>query len=50
MASSYRLLDNLIMYVEQSQHARFIRPHLATEAHDVSEHDRGKLAGFGLNH
>lgn len=35
------------MNVQQSQHALFIRAHLATEALDVGEHDRCEFAGLG---
>ena len=44
------LLDELVMDVEQPQHAGFVGAHLAAEADDVGEHDRGQLAGFSLNH
>ena len=41
------LLDDLVMDLQQPQHAGFIGAHLAAEAHDVGEHDRGQLAGLG---
>ena len=37
---SYGLLNNLIMDVQQPQHAGFIGSHLAAKADDVGEHDR----------
>ncbi len=36
------LLDELIMDVQQPQHAGFVAAHLAAEADDVGEHDRGQ--------
>jgi len=52
-----RLADNLIVYLQQPQHAGFVSPHLATEADDVGEHDRGQppclcglRAGIALCH
>ena len=41
---SHGLLDDLIMHVQQPQHAGLVRPHLAAEAHDVGKHDRRELA------
>ncbi len=46
MMVSHCLLDNLIMDFQQPQHAGFVRPHLATKADDVREHDRRQLAGL----
>jgi len=40
------LLDELIMDLQQPQHARFIRTHLPAEADNVGKHDRGQLAGL----
>ena len=48
MMFSNGLLNNLVMDIEQAQHAGFIRAHLAAEAHDVGEHDGGQPAGLGL--
>ena len=45
---SHRLLDELIMDVQQPQRAGFIAAHLAAKADDVGEHDRRQLARFGL--
>ena len=47
---SHGLLDDLVMDVQQPQHAGFIRAHLAAKADDVGEHDRGELAGLNLLH
>jgi hypothetical protein len=41
------LLDELIMDVQQAQHADFIAAHLTAEAHDVGEHDRGQASRLG---
>ena len=38
--SSHRLLKEVIMDIEQAQHAGLRRAHLATKADDVGEHDR----------
>src|SRR5262249_55457866 len=38
--------DDLIMPLQQPQHARFINPHLAAEAHDVGEHDGSQLTSL----
>src|SRR5262249_11085364 len=43
---SHRLLDDLVMSLQQPQHAGFISPHLAAKADDVGEHDRGQFAGL----
>jgi len=43
---SPRLLDELIMRVQQLQHAGFINPHLAAKAHDSSEHDGRQLTSL----
>src|SRR6266545_3195136 len=43
----YSLLDDLIMHIQQTQHAGFVRAHLAAKARYVSEHDGGQLAGLG---
>ena len=40
------LLDNLVMNIEQPQHAGFIRAHLPTKADDVGEHDRREFTGL----
>jgi hypothetical protein len=40
------LVNNLIMDIKLPQHAGFIAAHLAAEAHDVGEHDRGQFAGL----
>ena len=37
---SYGLLNEVIMDVEQAQHAGFVAAHLAAKADDVGEHDR----------
>jgi hypothetical protein len=42
-----RLLDELVMHLQQLQHAGFISPHLAAQAHDVGEHDRRQSADSG---
>src|SRR5262249_42773326 len=47
---SDRLVDGPDMEVEQTQHARFIGAHLATEAHNIREHDGGQATGLSLNH
>jgi hypothetical protein len=39
---THRLLDELIMDVQQPQHTGFISAHLAAEADDVRKHDRGQ--------
>jgi hypothetical protein len=41
MMLTHRLLNALIMYVEQPQHAGFVAAHLAAKAYHVGEHDRG---------
>src|SRR6266850_5942409 len=43
---SHRLLDELIMDVQQPQHARFVGAHLAAKANDVGEHDGSELTGL----
>src|SRR5215475_10464488 len=47
MMGSHGLLNDLIVDIEQAQHAGFVSAHLAAEAHHVSEHDRGQLARLG---
>src|SRR5215813_292397 len=47
MMRSHGLLNNLVVDVEQAQHADFIRAHLTAEAHHVGEHDRRQLARLG---
>src|SRR5882672_4075556 len=42
------LLNDLVVSFQQPQRAGFIRAHLAAEADDVGEHDRGQLAGLGV--
>ena len=37
-----RLLDDLIMNIQQPQHTGFIAAHLTAKADDVGEHDRGE--------
>jgi hypothetical protein len=44
---SHGLLNNLIVDVEQPQHAGFIRAHLPAKAHHVGKHDGRQLASFG---
>src|SRR5262245_1818380 len=39
---SDRLANDVIMHLEQPQHAGLVAAHLAAEAHDVGEHDRGQ--------
>src|SRR5262249_9129300 len=41
-----RLLNQLVMHFQQPQHARFIGPHLAAEAYDVSEHNGRQATGL----
>lgn len=41
---SDRCLDDVVMRIQQPQRASFIAAHLAAEADDVGEHDRGELA------
>ena len=43
---THRLLNELIMDVQQPQHAGFVRAHLAAKADDVGEHDRREFAGL----
>jgi hypothetical protein len=43
---THGLVEELIMDVEQPHHAGFIRAHLAAEANDVSEHNRGQPPSF----
>src|SRR5262249_14222395 len=38
--------DELVMDIEQSEHAGFIAAHLPAEADDVGEHDRREFAGL----
>jgi hypothetical protein len=33
------VLDDVVMHIQQPQHARFVGTHLPAEAHDVREHD-----------
>ncbi len=40
------MADELIMDIQQAQHAGFIAAHVAAEADDVGEHDRRQLADF----
>jgi hypothetical protein len=47
---SHGLVDGPIVRLQQLQHARFIVAHLATKAHNVSEHDRGQVTGLSVNH
>jgi hypothetical protein len=47
MMRSHGLLNQLIVNVEQAQHADFIRAHLPAKAHHVGEHDGGQLARLG---
>jgi hypothetical protein len=42
MVRGYGLLDNLIVNIQQAQHTGFVAAHLAAEAHDVGEHNRGQ--------
>ena len=41
------LANEPIMDIEQPQHAGFVGTHLATEAHNVGEHNRREFASFG---
>jgi hypothetical protein len=41
------LVDHVIMYVQQAQHACFIRAHLTAETDDIGEHDGRQLARLG---
>jgi hypothetical protein len=50
MMFSYSVLDELIMHLQQPQHARFIGTHLAAKADDIGEHNCRELTGFGLKH
>ena len=45
-AKIHGLLDELVVHIEQPQHAGFIRAHLVAKTHDVGEHDRRQLAGL----
>jgi hypothetical protein len=38
---SDRLVDYLIVNIQQPQHAGFVAAHLTAEADDVGKHDRG---------
>jgi len=44
---SYSLLDDLVMDGQYPQRAGFVATHLAAEADEVGEHDRGQPAGLG---
>ena len=44
---AHRVLDDLVMHLQQPQHASFVCTHLAAKAHDVGEHNRGQTAGLG---
>jgi len=44
------LLDDLVVCLQQPQHAGFVAAHLAAEADHIGEHDRGQTAGLGLQH
>src|SRR5262245_53636822 len=44
---TYGLLDELVVELQQPQHASFVAAHLATKADDVGEHDGGEFAGLG---
>jgi hypothetical protein len=35
------MLNELVVDLQQAQHAGFVRAHLAAKANDVGEHDRG---------
>jgi hypothetical protein len=48
MMDSDGLFHHLIMHSQQPQCTCFVSAHLAAETHDVREHDRRELAGFGL--
>jgi hypothetical protein len=43
---SHRLVDDLVMRLQQPQHTRFIGAHLAAKAYDVREHDGGQAAAL----
>ena len=43
-----RVVDELVMDFQQSQHAGLIGPHLAAKAYNVGEHDSGEAAGLEL--
>ena len=45
---THSLLDELVMDVQEPHRARFVRAHLAAEADDVSEHNRGQPPLFGM--
>jgi len=47
MMLSYGLLDDLVMDVQQPQHAGFSGAHLAAKADDVGEHDGRQLTSLG---
>ncbi|HXG17799.1 MAG TPA: hypothetical protein VNN62_01830 [Methylomirabilota bacterium] len=36
------------MHIEQTQHARFIAPHMMAKPHHVGEYNCGQAAGFAL--
>jgi hypothetical protein len=44
------LRDDLIMDVEQPQHAAFIRAHLAAETNNIGEHDGGQPSLLGARY
>ena len=48
--SSDGLMNELVMNLEQPQHAGFVRAHLTAEADHVGEHDGGELASLGCGH
>jgi hypothetical protein len=46
MMFSHSVLDELIMHLQQPQHAGFVAAHLAAEAYDVGEHHRRQATRF----
>lgn len=45
-----RLVNSLVMHLQNAQRGGFVAAHLATEAYHVGEHDGGQLTGLGLQH
>src|SRR5690349_4672709 len=46
---AHGLVEEVVMDVQQSHGARFVRAHLAAEADDVSEHNRGQPPSLQLH-
>jgi hypothetical protein len=46
---SNRLLDNLIVNIQQPQHTGFIAAHLTAKAHHIGEHNRGQAPSFRMH-